>query len=251
MRSDELMMAVSKVSENNEGFAAMRKGLPLGLDMAEQVIVAQKREKPLTIRHTCVTGVGKGNFIRRLLITLSCLYEKNEACFFVLSPSVEYGEMLRLKAMDCTVPYIRNKEDLALAVETLKELLRMRAYGKGYPRLFLVLDGLDELSESNKNGDLEEYREIFDLLNRNDEVDVISGANLMHSIFSGEPGAFVGAGNCLVTTREEGKADVTYVQDDFSLTLPTPMRYPSEPSLVETVIYFNSISREFFGGEGE
>lgn len=249
MRSDEFMTIVSNQAAENNALDKMRKGLPLGLDMVDQVLLAQKREKPLTIRHTCVTGVGRSGFIRRLLITLSCLYEKNEACFFILSPSDEYGEMLRLKTLDATVPYIHTKEDLRLAVETLKELLRMRELGNGYPRLFVVLDGLDALPDCNKNGDLEEYRDIFDLLTRNSEVDIITGSDLIHSIFSGEPGAFVGVGNCLVTTREEGKADVTYVQDDFSLSLPSPMRYPTEPSLVETIIYFNSSFREFFGGE--
>lgn len=251
MKTEAFMTGISKLSADNEEFEKLRKGLPLGLDMADGILFAQKREKPLTFRHTAVAGVGRREFICRLLLTLSCLYEKNEACFFVLSPSNEYGELLRLKSMDATVPYIRNKEDLTLAVETLKELLRLREYGQGYPRLFLVLDGLESLPDCNKNNDFEEYREIFDLLNRKIDVDVISGIDLMHSIFSGYPGAFVGVGNCLVTTREEGKADVTYVQDDSSLSLPIPMCYPSEPSFVETVIYFNSLSHEFFGGGEE
>ena len=249
MKSGDFMSIISNAGKDNETYECIRRGLPLGVDMVEQLILSQKREKPLTIRHTCVTGVGRSGFIRRLMITLSVLFNKTEACFFVLSPHNEYGEMLRLKALDVTVPYIRTKEDLALAVETLKELIRMREYSKGYPRLFLILDGLDELPDCNKNRDLEEYRDIFDLFNRNSDVEIISGSNLLHSIFSGEPGAFVGVGNCLVTTREEGKADVTYVQDDFSLSLPVPMHYPTEPSLVETIIYFNSVSREFFDGE--
>ena len=70
---------------------------------------------------------------------------------------------------------------------------------------------------------------------------MITGAELMRSIFSGYPGAFVGVGNCLVTTREEGVADVTYVQDNSSLSLPTVLHYPSMPSFTETVIYLNSL----------
>ena len=107
--------------------------------------------------------------------------------------------------------------------------------------IFLVLDGLEELSACNRNGDFEEYREIFELFNRRKDVDVICGADLMRSIFSGHPGAFVGVGNCLVTIREEGKADVTYVGDDISLSMPVPITYPSEPSVMETVIYLNAL----------
>lgn len=242
MRSDAFISSVCALSDNDEKFEELKKGLPLGEDTVGNILFSQKREKPLTVRHTCVTGPGRGEFIRRLLLTMSCLYEKSEATFLVLSPKLEYGELLKLRNMDVTVPYIRTKTDLNFALETLKELLKQRDYGRGYPRLFLVLDGLEELPECNRNGDLEEYREIFDLLTRRADVDVISGADLMRSIFSGYPGAFVGVGNCLVTTREEGKADLTYVGNDASLSLPVPMKYPTEPSFVETVIYFNALS---------
>ena len=242
MRSDAFITSVCGVSEDDARFEELKKGLPLGEDTVGNIVVAQKREKPLTVRHTCVTGPSRGEFIRRLLLTMSCLYEKSEATFFVLSPRTEYGELLRLRNMDVTVPYIRTKSDLSLALETLKELLSQRNYGKGYPHLFLVLDGLEALPDCNRNGDLEEYRDIFDILTRRTDVDVISGADLMQSIFRGYPGAFVGVGNCLVTTREEGKADVTYVGNDASLSLPAPMRYPTEPSFMETVIYFNALT---------
>ena len=107
--------------------------------------------------------------------------------------------------------------------------------------MFVVLDGLDELEACNESGDLAEYREIFDILMRKEGVDVICGADLARSIFSGFPGAFLGVGNCLITTREEGKADVTYVGEDSGLSLPLPMTYPSEPSVMESVIFFNSL----------
>ena len=240
MRTEELIAAVSNLSEG-EDFERIRMGLPLGKDVANNIVVSQKREKPLTIRNTCVTGKRRSAFIRRIAVTLSCLYDKNEVCFFVLSPRTEYGELLRLRSADVTVPYIRNKEDLDGAVKTLKELIDMRKEGNGYPRLILILDGLDELPECNANGDFEEYRDIYDILMRRVDVDVITGAELMRSIFSGYPGAFVGVGNCLVSTREEGKADVTYVNDDSSLTLPIPMTYPSEPSVMESIIFLNSV----------
>lgn len=224
MRAEEFISAVSGMSREDDRFEELKNGLPLGLDSTENVVIAQKRKRPYTLRNTCVTGVGTSNFIRRFLISVSCLYDRGEACFFVISPKTEYGELLRMKSMDVTVPYIRTKNDLDLAVVTIKELLEQRNDGKGYPHLFIVLDGLEELGESDRNSDLEEYRNIFDLFTRREDVDVICGTELMRSIFSGYPGAFVGVGNCLVSLREDGKADVTYVNDDATLSLPIPVQ---------------------------
>ena len=241
MRAEEFISAVSGMSREDDRFEELKNGLPLGLDSTENVVIAQKRKRPYTLRNTCVTGVGTSNFIRRFLISVSCLYDRGEACFFVISPKTEYGELLRMKSMDVTVPYIRTKNDLDLAVTTIKELLAQREDGKGYPHLFIVLDGLEELGESDRNSDLEEYRNIFDLFTRREDVDVICGTELMRSIFSGYPGAFVGVGNCLVSLREDGKADVTYVNDDATLSLPIPVHYPNEPSVMETIIYLNAL----------
>ena len=88
-----------------------------------------------------------------------------------------------------------------------------------------------------------EYREIFDLVSRHDDVEVITGVDLKKSIFSGSPGAFVGVGNCLVSTREEGKADVTYVGSDVTLSAPAPILYPTEPDLADTIVFLNSIDK--------
>ncbi len=241
MRTEELIKAISEESKDNDRFEELKWGMPIGVDVGDNLVLAQKKVKPFTVRNTCVTGVGRANFIRRMLITLSCLYDRDDASFFVLSTNDTYGELLRLVSADFTVPYIRDKADLAQAVETLKELLRMRENGKGYPRLFVVLDGLDVLPDCNKNNDLEEYRDIFDILIRKPNVDVICGADLGKSIFAGYPGAFLGIGNCLVTTRDSGKADVTYVNEDSSLTLPMPITYPSEPSVMESIIYLNAL----------
>lgn len=243
MRSEEFISLLSDNSGKDGDFDRVRTGLPLGLDMVDGVVLSQKRDKPFTVRHTCVTGLGRTSFIRRLLVNTSCLYEKTDACFFVISPKTEYGELLRLRSIDLTVPYIHTKSDLTQTIESLNELLTLREQGQGYPRLFVVLDGIEDLEGCNRNGDLEEYRAVFDLIARREDVDVISGVELMKSIFSGYPGAFVGVGNCLVTTREEGKADVTYVGDDVGLSLPVPMRYSAEPSLIETIISLNSISK--------
>ena len=241
MRAEEFISKVSGMSREDERFEELKNGLPIGLDSTDGIVLAQKRKRPYTLRNTCVTGVGRSNFIRRFLITVSCLYDKSEACFFIISPKTEYGELLRLKSMDVTVPYIRTKSDLDMAVLTIKDLLAQREGGVGYPRLFIVLDGLEELQDCNRNGDLEEYRAIFDLFTRREDVDMICGAELMRSIFSGYPGAFVGVGNCLISLREAGKADVTYVADDATMSLPIPVHYPSEPSVMETIIYLNAL----------
>ncbi len=242
MRIEEFIQEISNTKD--ERFDEIRKGLPIGKDSVGNILLAQKQEKPLTVRNTCVTGVGRTNFIRRFLITLACLHDKNEACFFILSPRAGYGELIRLLSADITVPYIHTKADLDLAIETVKELLRMRQEGKGYPRLFIVLDGLDELEDCNKNGDFEEYRELFELLTRKADIDLICGLDLMKSIFAGYPGAFLGVGNCLITIREEGKADVTFVSGDGSMSMPTPVHFPSQPSVMESVIYLNALPTE-------
>ncbi len=244
MRSDEFVASISAQADEDEKFTAMQKNIPLGVDAAGNIAYA-RRDIPLFFsRHTCVTGGGRTVFIRRLLITLSCLYERGEICFFVLSPKADYGELLRMKNMELTLPYIRDKADFERSVDTLKELVRQRDYGRGYPRLVLVLDGIESLENCNRNEDLEEYRAVIEVLSRREDVDIITGVDLTKSIFSGYPGAFVGVGNCLVATRELGKADVTYVQDDASLTMPMPITYPSAPSITETVLFFNSVVKE-------
>ena len=85
MRTEELIRAISEQSKENERFEELKMGMPLGIDTSDRIVLAQPKDRTLTLRNTCVTGAGRTNFIRRLLITLSCLYEKDEACFFVIS----------------------------------------------------------------------------------------------------------------------------------------------------------------------
>lgn len=241
MRTEEFIQKISMQAKGNARFEELKKGLPLGEDVGGEIVLAQKSNLTYTVRNTCVTGSSKTQFIRRLLITLSCIHDTKDACFIVLSPYVEYGELLRLTASDFTIPYIRTKEDLVPVVKTLKDLIFMRENGKGYPRLFLVLDGLETLEEGKNKFDLSEYSAIMELFMRIPNVDIISGMELGRSIFAGCPGTFLGRGNCLVTARENGKADVTYVNDDTSLTMPLPITYPSEPTVMESIIYLNSL----------
>ena len=243
MNMEEYVASLTALRTDDKKWEELRTGLPLGRDVVDNFVLSQKKERPFTVRHTCVTGGNRVGFIRRLLLTLSRLYTREEACFLVISPKTEYGELLRVSGMDITVPYMFTKGELSQATHTIKELLLQRQNGKGYPHLFLVLDDLERIDGCNINGDLEEYRQIFDLFTRRSDVDVITGVDLMKSIFSGYPGAFVGVGNCLVSLREEGKADVTYVGEDGGLSLPTPISYPSTPSITETVIFLNSLSK--------
>ena len=242
MRSDEFISMLSQRTAVEEDLQRIRRGVPLGIDVSGELVLSQKRERALTVRHTCVTGAQRSVFIRRLIITLSCLYEKSEANFLVLSPRMEYGELIRLRSLDITVPFIKNKNDLESAMACVKELLEINKRSCGCPRLFLILDGLEELEGCcNKDEELEEYRAFLELVTRQSNVEVISGAELINTIFSGYPGAFVGVGNCLVTTRENGKADVTYVEDDSSMSLPTAMTFPDAPSFTETIVFLNSL----------
>ena len=241
MRSDEFISLLTENCKYEESLKKLRAGVPLGRDMADNTVLSQKHGRPY-FRHTCVTGGRRTAFIKRLIITLSCLYDKTEANFLVLSPRAEYGELLRLSCVDLTAPFVRLKSDLDQAKTCVKELLDMHEREKGCPRLIIVLDGLEDLSDCNKNGDLEEYRDFFELIARKENVEVISGAELMRSIFSGYPGAFVGVGNCLVTTQGNGKADITYVGEDSSLSMPTPIVFPDEPNITETVILLNSLA---------
>ena len=240
MDTQEFIKSVFFQTEENGKLEEYKKGLPIGMDENGGIVLSQKSERILTVKNTCVTGPNRTEFIRRLIVTLSCLYEKEQAYYFVLSPRMEYGELLRLQAADVTVPYVRSKEDIALGVETLKELMRIRATGKGNPHLFVILDGLDELPDCSGNGELEEYRAINELLARKEDVDVIMGLDLSKSIFAGYPGALLGMGNCLVTIRENGRADVTYVTEDSSLSLPLPIAYPSEPTVTDSILLLNT-----------
>ena len=243
MRTDEFIHLITKQSTTEEQRLAFCDKIPLGYDSIENMTFAFSSDAPSLCRHVCVTGVRKTSFLKRLLITLMGLYKKTESQFFVLSPKTEYGELLRLKGVDVTIPYVRNKSDLDSAMQCIKALMEMRAQRQKREKFFLVLDGIEDLSGCNANGDLEEYRNFFDVVSRKKDVVFISGVELIKSIFSGYPGAYVGVGNCLITTREEGKADVTYVGEDASLTMPKPISYPCTPSITETVIALNAENR--------
>lgn len=242
MRSEEFIASLSEISRKNVyRFDQLRSCIPLGRDEAGNISVAHREENPERYHHVCVTGAGRRDYIGRLVMTLACLYDRAEAMFLVLSPYEGYAELLRLKAGDVTVPYIRSSADYLAALESLRGLVRMRSLNPGFPRLFVVLDGLEELPDVQNDGMLEPYKACFEAVGTSG-VEIITGVNLLKSIFSGYPGAFVGIGNCLVTPKGEGKADVTYVNTDSSLTLPKEIVFPDSPAIPEAIDFFNSLS---------
>lgn len=243
MRAEEWISATAVRSKTEEGLRLLKKGIPLGVDDRGETVFSQRREHTFTARHTCVTGANRTDFIKRLVITLSQLYQGAEACFLVASPRASYGELMKLKTVDVTVPFVRSKADIEDVKKCVCEIIEKQTVGQGCAKLVLILDGLEEIADCNENGDLEEYRTFLELLARRESVDVITGVELMQSIFSGYPGAFVGVGNCLVTTKSDGSADVTYVDDDSSLSLPTAMAYPNAPSVAETVLFLNALPK--------
>jgi hypothetical protein len=152
----------------------------------------------------------------------------------VLSPDVEYARLLSLQGADVNVPYVRGKEDIDSGLAVLKSLVAMRKDNgaEKYPRLLVVLDGLEEVD--GDDGQLKVYQPFLETTVKTG-ITVITGVDLLKSIYSGYPGAFVDVGNCLVTADGVGKTDVTFVGEDAALSLPTALNYPSEPTLEETI----------------
>ncbi len=242
MKSEEFIASLSALSAEDEKFERLRRDIPLGVDLAGEIAYARQGNGRGRL---CVTGENRGEFIRRLLVTLSCLYEEGEVCFFVLTADSAYAELLSMRSMDITLPYMRGKADLESAMQTIEELLRMREYGVGYPRLIVVTDGLEKIEGCNRNGELEEYRSLLELLGRREGVEMIVGVELEKSIFKNYPSAFVGVGNCLVETEEgEGRGQVAYVEEDANLSGRTPLTYPAEPSLAESILFFNRVAEQ-------
>jgi hypothetical protein len=243
MRIQEYMQSLTNLAQTDEEKGVfVAQAIPLGLGELDQTIVAHQEVCPARYHHICVTGEKRGEYIRRLVLSLGKLYGQDKVSFLILSPDKKYGELLHVKDSDITVPFVNRYEDCQSSLDTLRELVRMRAAGEeNYPKLFVVLDGLEDVIENKgEKQSFACFKPFFDVVGASG-VELVTGVDLEKSIFSGYPGAFVGVGNCLVSLREEGKADVTYVNDDASMSLPIPVHYPSEPSVMETIIYLNAL----------
>ena len=241
MRTDEFIKRLSEISKANETeFERLRIGVPIGEDDEQNVALARAGEDLARCHHTCVTGSSRTEFIRRVIFTLSCIYDKSEIAFLIVSPNMAYGELLKLKNADVTVPFIRDGKDLELVLQTLKTLARARAIERFSGRLFVVLDGLEDLPDDPKQGMFESYRPFFEAVGTSG-IEIITGVELRGSIYAGYPGVFVGVGNALVTPDADGNADVTFVAPDGSMGLPKKITYPSIPAVRECIEYFNGI----------
>ncbi len=242
MRTEEFISALLYKTQN--GFPEIKANLPLGVKDDGGILCAHEKasDRVYGVNHTCITGVGATAYIKRLISLLSVLYKKGEAQFLILSPKTEYAELLRLEKADITVPYIRCMQDIHTAKDVYAELLKIGETMEKSPKLFLILDGLETL-DSKETGDLSVYRAFLELsVRKNGEV--ITGADLIKSIFSGFPGAFVGVGNCLLTTDGKAQADATFVNPDSSMSLPVSVSIPVEPSVAETVLFVNAFQAQ-------
>lgn len=231
MRTEEFYNLLRQKSADAQAFEKVKKDIPLGLTEQGELVFSHTREVAYAIRHTCVTGEGYTAYIQNLILLLSALFGQDGACFLVLSPKSEYTRLLHLKNANITAPYVQTAEQFKKAKESVSQLIRTRGKTTNQPKLFLVLDGLESIRDAGFGKDLESYRELMELC-RNTDVEVITGVSLMKSIFSGYPGAFVGVGNALVDLRGGGLADVTYVEKDVSLSQPTAITVPQEPTKI-------------------
>ena len=148
-----------------------------------------------------------------------------QKAFIILSPKREYGAILRLKNADVTFPYLRSKKDFLAILDGFSPLFERIKAGKSVQETYFVLDGLEELD----GGDtwLKLYTLFFektDGLN----VNIITGVDFKKTAFCANPQLFVGLKNCLLTTDEDGEADVTRVLSGGEITLPKQIIYPRE-----------------------
>ena len=195
---------------------------------------------------TLINNLAFGHFSKINCVRFFTFFSKFDShknvipLLFILSKKSDYGELLYAKTIDLTLPFIRTQEDFELAVKSIKDLIASDEQGNYRRKTFIVIDGIESLTKSALLNDLENYRNLLDYLTLKQKVDVITGVDLMQSIFSGNPGVFVGFGNCLITVQSPEKADVTYVNVDCSLSTPTAFEYPSSPTFLETVASLNT-----------
>ena len=244
MKAEEFISILSNIAaENHERFLSLRKDIPLGVDELGETVTAFPYSRRGVARQICVTGTCRTDFIRRIVVTTASIYGKGELCFLIVSPNLSYGELLSFHSADVTAPYIRTGKDIEQSLNALKSLIAMRGdEQKKFPRLIVVLDGLEQVT-GEQNGLLEAYQPFVEIT-RGTDVTLITGVDLLKSIYKGYPGAFVGIGNCLVTADGEGKTDVTYAKEDSSLTEPVSLDYPSAPSVKEVIAFFNALPQE-------
>ena len=237
METEKFLTELATIAQNNEyRFDDLRARLPLGSDSDGKIILSALKSSENgfspAFRHTCVVGTARTEFIRRLILTLSSVYDRGQSAFLVLSAKREYAELLRLKRADLVAPVLSSVKDVWTAVGFARAQARLRrGNGKNvFGNLFFVLDGLENFA----NGGLDCYLPFFKIATECG-AHVITGVDLKSSVFADSPEQFVGAGNSLVTAMTEGVAGITYVKEDGGLTLPASFAFPSSPTVLEAV----------------
>ena len=178
MRTDEFVSRISALSTADaEQFERVRGGLPLGETDEGTIVVAHRELAPERYHHTCVTGAARTEFISRLLLTLSRLYNGIEAAFLIISPDLSYGRLMKLTSADVTVPFINSAADLDNALKTIASLAKLREGKARTPKLFVVLDGIEEFADATKRHTLECYRPFFEAVGTSG-IELITGVDL-------------------------------------------------------------------------
>ena len=227
MQVEDFITLLSETAVKNEyRFESLRERIPLGVYSGAEIATAHREEKPDRYHFTLVTGEDRRAFVFALILCLSCLYDENEASFLILSPHEEYSALLSLSGVDVSIPYMRTKDDFDLALNTLKELSLMRTLSASYPRLIVVCDGLEEIEGVTCDDVTDPYLACLEKVGAV-RAEVIAAMDITKSHFASFPGAVIGIGNCLFSTKEKGKGDVTHVKSDSSLGVPRQVEYPS------------------------
>ncbi len=226
MQIEDFITLLSETAVKNEyRFESLRERIPLGVYTGGEIATAHREEKPDRYHFILATGEDRRAFVFSLILCLSCLYDENEVSFLILSPHDEYSALLSLSGVDISIPYMRTKEDFDLAMQTVEALSRMRTLSSSYPRLIVVCDGLEEIEGLPFDDVTEPYTRCLEKVGAI-RSEVIAAADITKSNFCSFPGAVVGIGNCLVSTKGLGKGDITQVGLDSSLGVPRQAEYP-------------------------
>lgn len=246
MTAEEFFKHLATIaSDDPERFDSMIERLPLGLDSEKRFVFARADEgaclpTEARSRHTCVVGTGRSAFIRRVLLTLIGACDEGGIAVVVVSPKREYAELLKLKNADVFIPVLTSVDDLWEVIRICREQADLRL-GDGraiFGKLIVVVDGLEDFV----GGGLECYLPFFALSAMG--VELITGVDLVGSVFSASPQSFVGSGGCLISVTNRGFADISRVSASGEMSLPSPFEYPSEPSLSEAVALVNEVRGE-------
>lgn len=245
MTTEEFFKHLASVAQDSaERFEEIIERLPLGLDSEKRFVFARSVsdvDLPVGVAssHTCVVGTGRSAFIRRLILTLVGVHDEGRIAFVIVSPKREYAEFLKIKRADVFMPVLKSVDDLWGVIRVCKEQadLRMGGGDRIYGKLVIVADGLEELT----GGALDCYLPFLSLTASG--VELITGVDLVGSVFSASPQSFVGNGGCLITVTNRGVADVSRVNFSGELELPRPFEYPSEPSLSESISLVNEVEQ--------